>query len=49
MNSLEKEMNKKIVRQSIVRLTLHEVGHTLGLNHNFKAYVPTLLISKAFS
>ncbi len=27
----------KIVKQSIVRLTLHEVGHTLGLNHNFKA------------
>jgi len=27
----------KIVKQSIIRLTLHEVGHTLGLNHNFKA------------
>ena len=27
----------RIVKQSIVRLTLHEVGHTLGLNHNFKA------------
>ena len=27
----------KIIKQSIVRLTLHEVGHTLGLNHNFKA------------
>lgn len=27
----------KIVEQSIIRLTLHEVGHTLGLNHNFKA------------
>ena len=26
----------KIVEQSIIRLTLHEVGHTLGLNHNFK-------------
>ena len=37
MNSLGKEMDKKIVRQSIIRLTLHEVGHTLGLNHNFKA------------
>ena len=27
----------EIIRQSIIRLTLHEVGHTLGLNHNFKA------------
>ena len=27
----------KIVKQSIIRLALHEVGHTLGLNHNFKA------------
>ncbi len=26
----------KIVEESIIRLTLHEVGHTLGLNHNFK-------------
>jgi hypothetical protein len=28
---------KKILEQSIYRLTLHEVGHTLGLNHNMKA------------
>ena len=27
----------KIIKQSIIRLALHEVGHTLGLNHNFKA------------
>ena len=27
----------EILKQSIIRLTLHEVGHTLGLNHNFKA------------
>tara|TARA_Y200000002_G_scaffold210386_1_gene173548 strand:- start:2172 stop:4667 length:2496 start_codon:yes stop_codon:yes gene_type:complete len=26
----------KIIEQSIKRLALHEVGHTLGLNHNFK-------------
>ena len=26
----------KIIEQAIIRLTLHEVGHTLGLNHNFK-------------
>ncbi len=31
------EMNDpKIIEQAIIRLTLHEVGHTLGLNHNFK-------------
>ena len=27
----------EVIKQSIIRLTLHEVGHTLGLNHNFKA------------
>ena len=27
----------KILEQGIKRLALHEVGHTLGLNHNFKA------------
>ena len=27
----------KIIEQSIKSLALHEVGHTLGLNHNFKA------------
>ncbi len=26
-----------LVRQSLVRLVLHEVGHTMGLNHNMKA------------
>ncbi len=26
----------KFLKESIYRLTLHEVGHTLGLNHNFK-------------
>ena len=31
------EKNTKIIKQSIIRLVLHEVGHTLGLNHNFKA------------
>ena len=25
------------LRQWIVSLTLHEIGHTLGLRHNFKA------------
>ena len=31
------EQDPEILKQSIIRLTLHEVGHTLGLNHNFKA------------
>ena len=34
--SLGEEMKKEMVRQSLYRLVLHEVGHTLGLNHNFK-------------
>ena len=29
-------MKKEMVKQSLYRLVLHEVGHTLGLNHNFK-------------
>ena len=28
---------KELIRQSLVRLVLHEVGHTIGLNHNFKS------------
>lgn len=28
---------KEYIKQSVYRLVLHEVGHTLGLNHNFKA------------
>lgn len=28
---------QKLLKQSIYMLTLHEVGHTLGLNHNMKA------------
>ena len=34
----------KIIEQAIIRLTLHEVGHTLGLNHNFKG--ATYMISR---
>ena len=30
------ELKKRLVNESIVQLVLHEVGHTLGLNHNFK-------------
>jgi hypothetical protein len=31
------ELTKKYVKQYIVELVAHEVGHTLGLRHNFKA------------
>ena len=34
--NLGSEMEKELVKQSLYRLVLHEVGHTLGLNHNFK-------------
>tara|TARA_B100000902_G_scaffold396682_1_gene458371 strand:+ start:6767 stop:9313 length:2547 start_codon:yes stop_codon:yes gene_type:complete len=36
-NNLSNDMKKEMVRQSLFRLVLHEVGHTLGLTHNFKA------------
>ncbi|SKB06828.1 protein of unknown function [Prosthecobacter debontii] len=28
---------KELTRQALTKLILHEVGHTLGLNHNFRA------------
>ncbi len=31
------EVKKRIINESLIRLVLHEVGHTLGLNHNFKS------------
>lgn len=31
------EQKKELINESLVRLTLHEIGHTLGLNHNFKS------------
>ena len=34
--NLSKELEKELVRQSLIRLVIHEVGHTLGLSHNFK-------------
>ena len=34
--NLSEELEDELVKQSLYRLVLHEVGHTLGLNHNFK-------------
>ena len=31
------EVKKRIIHESLISLVLHEVGHTLGLNHNFKS------------
>ncbi len=33
----DEAVSKKLVEESIYYLMLHEVGHTLGLNHNMKA------------
>ena len=32
-----KTAQKDLIKESIINLVLHEVGHTLGLNHNFKS------------
>ncbi|MBX7074901.1 MAG: zinc-dependent metalloprotease [Pirellulales bacterium] len=32
-----KEMQEKMVMQGLKEVTMHEVGHTLGLRHNFKS------------
>ena len=37
--NLSKEVEKELVKQSLYRLVLHEVGHTLGLSHNFKGSI----------
>ena len=34
--NLDSLYQEDLIKQSIKRLVLHEVGHTLGLNHNFK-------------
>lgn len=33
---LSEVSKERLIRESLKRLVLHEVGHTLGLNHNFK-------------
>ena len=33
---LDEASKERLIRESLRRLVLHEVGHTLGLNHNFK-------------
>ena len=37
ISGYSEEVKKQIVHESLIRLVLHEVGHTLGLNHNFKS------------
>lgn len=36
VQAADEEQKKEFVNQILYRLILHEVGHTLGLNHNFK-------------
>ena len=37
VSGYSEELKKRIINESLIRLVLHEVGHTLGLNHNFKS------------
>jgi hypothetical protein len=37
INGFDVDMKHKLVEQAMRRLILHEIGHTLGLNHNMKA------------
>ena len=37
VSAFSEELKKRIINESLIRLVLHEVGHTLGLNHNFKS------------
>jgi hypothetical protein len=35
--ALSKDTEEKLIREYLVEVTAHEVGHTLGLRHNFRA------------
>jgi hypothetical protein len=35
--ALNKETEERLIREYMVEVTAHEVGHTLGLRHNFRA------------
>ena len=35
--TLSPELEKRFIREYLVSITAHEVGHTLGLRHNFRA------------
>jgi hypothetical protein len=35
--TLSSAMEEKLIHQFVVEITVHEVGHTLGLRHNFRA------------
>jgi hypothetical protein len=43
ISGYSEEVKKRIVNESLIRLVLHEVGHTLGLNHNFKSSSNTIM------
>jgi hypothetical protein len=37
INGFDVDMKHQLIEQAMRRLILHEIGHTLGLNHNMKA------------
>lgn len=37
VNAMSTELPKELVHQGLKEVVMHEVGHTLGLRHNFKA------------
>ncbi len=52
INDRSEEELSKMQKQAMLELIMHEVGHTLGLNHNMKAsylYTPEQLYDKNFA